>query len=242
MLNFRAGNYPEYPEPFRQSLLEQYKLCLQSADNASGRREASNRYLITLNVALLALYGLQSVGSVNLYPLVPVALAGLMVSFLSLHIIRAYKHLNVAKFDVILKLEQYLPAAALGYEWELLKKPPKGRAYWSVSDLGRHIYWIFEGLHFLLPLLVAVVLPLAGASPRSTWLSASSSRPRRGPRCGQQQSGIGHQAMVVEGDADAVGMLAWLHLKDAPFPGSVFSSKTVIPDSEEHPLTLSARL
>ena len=162
LFNFRAGSYPAYPEPFRQSLLEQYKLCLQSADNASGRREASNRYLITLNVALLALYGLQSVGSVNLYLLVPVALAGLMVSFLSLHIIKAYKDLNVAKFDVILKLEQYLPAAALGYEWELLKQPPKGRAYWSVSDLERRIYWIFGGLHVLLPLLVAVVLPLAG--------------------------------------------------------------------------------
>ena len=162
LFNYSAGSYPAYPEPFRQSLLEQYNLCLQSADNASGRREASNRYLITLNVALLALYGLQSVGSVNLYLLVPVALAGLIVSFLSLRIIRAYKNLNAAKFDVILKLEQYLPAAALGYEWELLKQPPKGKAYWPVSDLERHIYWVFGGLHVLLPLLVAVVLPLAG--------------------------------------------------------------------------------
>ena len=142
--------------------MEQYKLCLQSADNASGRRETSNRYLITLNVALLALYGLQSVGSVNLYLLVPVALAGLMVSFLSLHIIGAYKKLNAAKFDVILKLEPYLPVAALGYEWELLSQPPKGRAYWPVSNLERTIYWIFGGLHVMLPFLVAVVLPLAG--------------------------------------------------------------------------------
>ena len=121
-------------------------------------------------MALLALYGLQSVGSVNLYLLVPVALAGLIVSFLSLRIIRAYKDLNAAKFDVILELEQYLPAAALGYEWELLKQPPKGKAYWPVSDLERHIYLVFGGLHVLLPLLVAVVLPLAGITdwPRLT--------------------------------------------------------------------------
>lgn len=162
MFNFRAGSFPDYPEPFRQSLLEQYRLCLQSADNASGRRETSNRYLITLNVALVALYGLQSAGSVNLYLLVPVALAGLVVTFLSLHIIKGYKNLNAAKFDVILKLEEYLPAAALGYEWELLRQPPKGRAYWPVSDLERRIYWVFGGLHLLLPLLVAVVLPMAG--------------------------------------------------------------------------------
>ena len=36
-----------------------------------------------------------------------------------------------------------------------------------------------------------------GASPRSTWLSTTSRR----PRC--------HQAGVVEGDTDAVGMVAW---------------------------------
>ena len=162
LFNFRAGSYPAYPEPFRQSLLEQYKLCLQSADNASGRRETSNRYLITLNVALVALYGLQSAGSVNLYLLVPVALAGLIVSFLSLHIIGGYKKLNAAKFDVILKLEQYLPAAALGHEWELLREPPKGRSYWPVSDSERLIYWVFAWLHVLLPLLVAVVLPTVG--------------------------------------------------------------------------------
>ena len=98
----------------------------------------------------------------NLYLLVPVALAGMIVSFLSLHIIRGYKNLNTAKFDVILKLEPHLPVAALGYEWELLRKPPKGRAYWPVSDLERSIYRVFGGLHVLLPLLVAVVLPLAG--------------------------------------------------------------------------------
>ena len=92
----------------------------------------------------------------------PVALAGLIVSFLSLHIIGGYKKLNAAKFEVILKMEQYLPAAALGHEWELLREPPKGRAYWPVSALERHIYWVFAGLHVLLPLLVAVVLPLVG--------------------------------------------------------------------------------
>ena len=165
LFNFKAMGYPSYPAPFIQALLEQYKLCLQSADNASGRRESSNRYLITLNVALLALYGLQSAGSVNLYLLIPVSLAGLVVSALSLQIVKSYKKLNEAKFDVILKLEHYLPSAAFGYEWELLKEPPRGRAYRQVSDLEWSIYWVFGGLHVLVPVLIAVVLPLAGVTP-----------------------------------------------------------------------------
>ena len=162
LFNFRSRSYPPYPDLFINALLEQYKLCLLSADNASGRREASNRYLITLNVALLALYGLQSAGSVNLYLLIPVAMAGLIVSALSLSIIKSYKKLNEAKFDVILKLEDYLPAATFGYEWTLLKQPSRGRAYKQVSDLEWSIYWVFGGLHLLVPVLITVVLPLAG--------------------------------------------------------------------------------
>lgn len=89
-------------------------------------------------------------------------MAGLIVSALSLRIIKSYKKLNEAKFDVILKLEDYLPAATFGYEWSLLKEPSRGKAYKQVSDLEWSIYWVFGGLHILVPILIAVVLPLAG--------------------------------------------------------------------------------
>ena len=49
-----------YGESFKADLLEQYKLYVQSAENVSARRVASNRYLLTINAALVALYGLQS--------------------------------------------------------------------------------------------------------------------------------------------------------------------------------------
>ena len=47
-----------YGDTFGPDLLEQYKLYVQSAENISVRRVASNRYLLTLNAALVALYGL----------------------------------------------------------------------------------------------------------------------------------------------------------------------------------------
>ena len=40
----------------------------------------------------------------------------------------------------------------------------------------------------------------------------------------KDQPGIGHQAVVVEGDLDAVGMVRWQHLLGAPFLGSVLGS------------------
>ena len=36
---------------------------------------------------------------------------------------------------------------------------------------------------------------------------------------GKDQPSIGHQAVVVEGDLDAVGVVTWYHLSGAPFLG-----------------------
>ncbi len=58
---------------------------------------------------------------------------------------------------------------------------------------------------------------------------------------GKDQPGIGHQAAVVEGDLDPVGVVAWQHLLGAPFPGPFFCYKTIIPEAQEHLLTASGR-
>ena len=55
----------------------------------------------------------------------------------------------------------------------------------------------------------------------------------------KDQPGIGHQAAVVEGDLDRVGIVLWQHLLGVPFPGLVSGFKTIIPDSEEHLFALS---
>ena len=63
--------------------------------------------------------------------------------------------------------------------------------------------------------------------------------PRQGGR--KEQPGIGHQAAVVEGDLDPVGVVAWQHLPGAPFPGPFFCYKTIIPEAQEHLLAASGR-
>ena len=57
----------------------------------------------------------------------------------------------------------------------------------------------------------------------------------------QEQAGIGHQAGVVKGDLDAVGVVAWQHQLGAPFLGSVFYCKTIIPEAQEHLLAAPGR-
>ena len=71
-----------YGGSFHADLLEQYKLYVQSAENVSARRVASTQYLLTVNAALMALYGLQSVGFGQNYWTLPVPLIGIAVSLL----------------------------------------------------------------------------------------------------------------------------------------------------------------
>ena len=57
----------------------------------------------------------------------------------------------------------------------------------------------------------------------------------------QDQPSIGHQAVVVEGNVDAVGLLRWYHLLSAPGPGSVLCFRNHYPRTQEHLLAPSAR-
>ena len=54
----------------------------------------------------------------------------------------------------------------------------------------------------------------------------------------KEQPSIGHQAVVVEGDLNAVGVLKWQHLSGAPCFWLVSCSKTIIPEAREHLLPL----
>ena len=67
LIRFTGQTYPPGPQKFSEDLLEQYKIACVAADNVSTRRENSNRYLITLNTAIVALYGFQAAGAANPY-------------------------------------------------------------------------------------------------------------------------------------------------------------------------------
>ena len=67
----------------------------------------------------------------------------------------------------------------------------------------------------------------------------SGSGNRREDMARTDLTGIGHQAVVIKDDADPVGIVLWQHLLGAPCFQAGFCSKTIIPDSEEHPLASS---
>ena len=143
-----------YGDSFNADLLEQYKLYVQSAENVSARRVASSRYLLTLNVALVALYGFQSSNPGPGWWMILVPILGISVSVLWHRIIKSYKDLNAVKFKIIHELEQRLPATLYAYEWRLAKEG-RSKPYRSVTDIERWVPLLFLALHIILLLVLA---------------------------------------------------------------------------------------
>lgn len=98
-----------YGGSLKADLLEQYKLYVQSAENVSARRVASSRYLLALNAALIAFYGLLSANFGQNYWALLIPVMGIHVCLLWYLIIKSHADLNRIKFKVIHKLEQRLP-------------------------------------------------------------------------------------------------------------------------------------
>ena len=150
-----------YEGSFKTDLLEQYKLYVQSAENVSARRLSSIQYLLALNAALVALYGIQSAGFGESYWTLLVPGIGVSVCLLWRSIIKAHADLNRVKFEVIHEFEEHLPAAMYKYEWFLAEKG-QGKAYKAVTAIERWIPVPFIALH--VGLATIIVLEIAGVT------------------------------------------------------------------------------
>ena len=138
-----------YGDSFGTDLLEQYKMYVQSAENISARRVASSRYLLTLNIALVTLYGIQSEGFVQNYWTMLVPILGILVSWLWYQIIKSHSDLNAVKFEIIHQLEEHLPVALYAHDWQLAGEG-RGTSYSAVTRIEKRIPIAFVVLHIVL--------------------------------------------------------------------------------------------
>jgi hypothetical protein len=97
--------------------LELYKLAVEMADRVSARRATANAFFLTVNTALLAF-----VSSGSLDALWLVALAGIALSGTWWVLLKSYRDLNAAKFQVITEMESSLNAKIFNDEWTRLKE------------------------------------------------------------------------------------------------------------------------
>jgi hypothetical protein len=111
------------------TVLSQYQMLVEMADRVSARRAGANTFFVTINTALVAVFGLVTSArtitrghpsSPGTFGLVLTAIAGAVLSVTWLMLLAYYRRLNGAKFAVINKIELQLPVKPFTEEWQIL--------------------------------------------------------------------------------------------------------------------------
>ncbi|TRY31960.1 hypothetical protein FM019_09000 [Aliiglaciecola sp. M165] len=147
----------EMSEAQIQTLLEQYKIYVGTAEAVSHRRQVANSFFITLNATILTLLSfVHKQFETGLVTLFIMSFIGIIVSLLWYRLICSYRDLNTAKFKVIHELEQFFPAQPFDVEWVILRKQkPKGE-YLVFTTLERLIPLVFLVLHIAVVIVVGL--------------------------------------------------------------------------------------
>jgi len=127
-----------------QSLLDQYRLLVESSERVVARRQTANTFFLSINSALLIFAGvllregdlLSAVGgSVS----AGLSLMGFSICFVWWRMVTSFRQLNTAKFRIIHLLEGHLPAAVFAAEWDALGEGQDSSLYRPFTRLETRI-------------------------------------------------------------------------------------------------------
>ena len=141
----------DYGDTYRNDVLDIYKIYLEMADRISARREKTNSYFLTINTALVGVVTYLSLSDSSCPIFIshlPIAIAGITLSYLWYRIIRSYRDLNSAKFKIIHKIEQMLPLAPYDTEWDAVGRGKDKKLYLPFTHVEIYVPWVFVILHF----------------------------------------------------------------------------------------------
>ncbi|MGL5382801.1 MAG: RipA family octameric membrane protein [Culicoidibacterales bacterium] len=100
----------------QEILLAQWQTGVEMANEVSNRRDTMNNLFVTLNLTLVAtITVIWDIKSAVL------SIAGIALCVVWIFFIGNFKELNTAKFAVINKIEEQLPAQVFAEEWQYLK-------------------------------------------------------------------------------------------------------------------------
>lgn len=129
-------------EKYQSHLLDQYKLYVEMADRVSARRQSANSYFLSVNSAILAFVGYVTSKDSSDY-LWLLGISGVTLSYLWFRLIRSYRDLNTAKFEVIHAIEKRIPISPYNAEWEAMGRGKDPRLYKPISHIESGVPWVF---------------------------------------------------------------------------------------------------
>lgn len=142
----KAELYGDDAAAYQAAILEQYKIYVEMADRVSQRRGLANTFFLTLNTAIFTLVGVfwENRPAGSEWWLVLPLIAVLSQCYAWFALVRSYRTLNTAKFQVIEALEERLPASPYARgEWAALTE---GK-YRPLSQIETWVPALFGGVY-----------------------------------------------------------------------------------------------
>jgi len=148
-----AESYDGSGEKYQAAILEQYKMYVDMADRISARRGLTNTFFLTLNTAIFTLFGVlwkdspDQISDAVLIVLLVVILGQCVTWWL---LVRSYRLLNSAKYEVVGLLEKRLPSSPYwSAEWKALGEGKDRRLYIPLSHVEGWVPFFFAGAYVL---------------------------------------------------------------------------------------------
>jgi hypothetical protein len=129
----------ELPADKRQTAFEQYKLFLDLTDRLSQRRQTASSFFVTVTTAVAGILGYAR--SDRTYIIVSVT--GLILCALWWRIIRSYRDLTRARFEIIYAMETLLPLKPYTAEWDFVGRGVNSKFYRPVSGIEAYVPLLF---------------------------------------------------------------------------------------------------
>ena len=152
----------------RATLMEQYKIFVQSSEDLVKRKQSVNSFYVTLNSVLLSaiisvlcavndLPVLFGVVKVSFLISVFAAIIGFVICFSWLSLLSSYADLNSSKMKIISGIERDLAVNLYETEWEVMTQKVGKRKYRSFSKKEKTVAILF-GVLYTLIVIFGIVL------------------------------------------------------------------------------------
>ncbi|OPJ57360.1 RipA family octameric membrane protein [Clostridium chromiireducens] len=141
-------------------LLEEYKLLLQTSESLILRRQAMNTFFLTANGVLISMLGIITGAKVeSSYLYIYYCAFSLVGGILCLSwnsLLVSYGQLNAGKFEVLNRLEQFLPVSIFKAEWIALGEGKNKKKYRSFTQSEKIIPRLFLILYIIIFITVII--------------------------------------------------------------------------------------
>lgn len=146
-MKLQSKSKKEFQGAYEETILEQWKTCVEMANSNTEKRNTANNVFITINSAILAIVTF----SLD-YKSILLSIIGIVICALWIRTIRSYTQLSKAKYDIINEMEKYLPMRPHTYEWEKLQKDK----YVGLTKIEKLLPIVFMIL-FLISILYPII-------------------------------------------------------------------------------------